>query len=46
MSLYRSSYEVTGDGPRFLVNTLVENAGPSPISVVLNWQAALGARER
>jgi Tol biopolymer transport system component len=39
-SPYRSNYEVAGDG-RFLVNTLVEGAASSPISVVLNWTTGL-----
>ena len=43
-SLWRSSYEVVGDGRRFLVNTLVEDAGPAPITVVLDWAADLGRR--
>jgi hypothetical protein len=33
-------YDVTADGQRFLVNTLVE-AHPPPITVVLNWTAGL-----
>lgn len=40
-SLYRSDYEVVGDGRRFLVNTLVEGAASTPITVVLNWTAGL-----
>ena len=40
-SVYRSQYEVVGDGRRFLVNTLDDGAGFSPITVVLNWTAGL-----
>jgi len=40
-SIYRMNYDVTADGARFLVNTLVEGAGSSPINVVLNWPAGL-----
>jgi hypothetical protein len=36
------SYDVTGDGQRFIVLTPFEQAQVrSPITVVLNWQAAL-----
>jgi Tol biopolymer transport system component len=38
-------YAVTVDG-RFLLNSLVAEAAHSPITVILNWQAALEARER
>jgi dipeptidyl aminopeptidase/acylaminoacyl peptidase len=34
-------YSVTGDGQRFLVNTLVGESTPVPFTVVLNWAAAL-----
>jgi eukaryotic-like serine/threonine-protein kinase len=37
----RSSYDVTGDGKRFLINTQIKNADPQPMSVILNWDAAL-----
>jgi eukaryotic-like serine/threonine-protein kinase len=37
----RNHYVVTGDGERFLVNTLVEDAVRSPAAVVLNWTAEL-----
>jgi hypothetical protein len=33
-------YDVTADG-RFLVNTAAEEALSAPITVVVNWQAAL-----
>jgi Tol biopolymer transport system component len=34
-------YDVTADGQRFLVNTLVEEASPEPITLLLNWPALL-----
>ena len=34
-------YAVTADGQRFLVNTLAEDRTYAPISLVLNWTAAL-----
>jgi hypothetical protein len=34
-------YDVTADGQRFLVNTLVEAPPPPPITIVLNWTAGL-----
>jgi Tol biopolymer transport system component/tRNA A-37 threonylcarbamoyl transferase component Bud32 len=41
-SFWRMNYDVTADGSRFLVTTPVEgSARPSPLSVVLNWPAAL-----
>jgi Tol biopolymer transport system component len=40
-SSYRMNYDVAADGSRFLVSTPVEGAGTSPITVVLNWPAAL-----
>ena len=36
-----SDYDVTADGQRFLVNTLVEQNARSPVTVVLNWTADL-----
>jgi serine/threonine protein kinase len=39
------TYAVSRDGRRFLGNTVVSDAS-QPIVVVLNWQSALGARER
>lgn len=38
---YRNSYAATGDGQRFLVNTAVTEASSPPITVVVNWTAAL-----
>ena len=34
-------YAVTGDGQRFLVNTLVGESAPVPFTVVMNWTAGL-----
>ena len=36
-----SDYAVTADGQRFLLNSLIEEASHSPITVVLNWAAGL-----
>ena len=33
-----SSWDVSPDGQRFLVNTPVENATTPPITVALNWK--------
>jgi hypothetical protein len=40
----RYPYDVSADGQRFLVNTIVEAAAPSPITLVVNWAAALHAQ--
>jgi Tol biopolymer transport system component len=37
----RYSYAVSPDGQRFLVNTLAEQPGAAPITLVVNWPAAL-----
>ena len=37
----RSPYDVSADGQRFLINTVVEAVAPSPITLVVNWAAAL-----
>jgi serine/threonine protein kinase len=37
----RSNYVPTRDGQRFLINTHNRDAAPTPITVVLNWQAGL-----
>jgi serine/threonine protein kinase/Tol biopolymer transport system component len=34
---YRTSYAVSPDGQRFLINGVAENATPPPITVVVNW---------
>jgi Tol biopolymer transport system component len=36
-----SDYDVTADGQRFLVSTLVEQNARSPVTVVMNWMADL-----
>jgi hypothetical protein len=38
---YRSNYVPAADGQRFLVNTVVEGSDAPPITVVLDWMAAL-----
>jgi hypothetical protein len=40
------SYDVSADGQRFLINSDGAQFASSPLTVVLNWQAALEARER
>ena len=35
------SYDVTRGGQRFIVNTSLENDRVSPITVIVNWPAAL-----
>ena len=35
------SYDVTPDGRRLLINTVVEQAEQPAITVVVNWQAGL-----
>jgi serine/threonine protein kinase/Tol biopolymer transport system component len=37
----RYPYDVSKDGQHFLVNTIVEAAAPSPITLVVNWASAL-----
>ena len=39
--LFRSFYDASLDGQRFLVNNLPEQTTASPITVVLNWTAGL-----
>ncbi len=34
-------YDVTSDGRRFIVSTVVEDTAPTPMTVVLNWNAGL-----
>ena len=38
---YTHPYDVTADGERFLVNALAEETAAVPITVVVNWTAAL-----
>jgi serine/threonine protein kinase/Tol biopolymer transport system component len=42
----RQQYAVAGNGDRFLVNTIVQPAIPTPVTIVLNWQSGLSAREK
>ena len=42
----RAQYAVTAKGDRFLVNTVVARPAPTPITVVLNWSAALEQSRR
>jgi hypothetical protein len=44
-SYARNQYDVTPDGQRFLINQPWGDASASSITVVVNWQAALSARE-
>ena len=34
-------YTVTADGQRFLINTLVDESGGAPLTVVVNWTEGL-----
>ena len=36
-----TQHDVSADGQRFLVNTLVEEEGTTPITLVLNWLEGL-----
>jgi len=45
VSSFRTHYVPSRDGRRFLINTPTGDAAMVPITVVLNWQAALTARE-
>jgi Tol biopolymer transport system component len=38
VSVFRQQYAVTGDGRRFLFNTLVDDNRVSPITIIQNWQ--------
>jgi len=35
------SYDVSADGQRFIVNTRIEDTASTPVTVVVNWTAAL-----
>lgn len=41
--MFRAQYEVSPDGQRFLMNTLVEEAA-SPLTILLNWRPPLGSQ--
>jgi hypothetical protein len=43
---FKQQYDVARDGQGFLLNVPLEETAASAISLVLNWQSALGARER
>ena len=45
VSSVRTHYVPSRDGRRFLINTPTDDAAMVPITVVLNWQSALSARE-
>ncbi len=34
-------WDISPDGKRFLINTALEEAASSPVTVVLNWQTAM-----
>ncbi|MGB9075179.1 MAG: protein kinase [Terriglobales bacterium] len=36
------SYDVSGDGQRFLIATKVDEAGAAPLSILLNWASGMG----
>jgi hypothetical protein len=38
---YSTDYAVTGDGKRFLVNTVVDQPTRPAMTVILNWRAPL-----
>jgi hypothetical protein len=40
----RANYAVTRDGQKFLIDTLTDESGSIPTTVVLNWEAALSRR--
>jgi Tol biopolymer transport system component len=35
------SYDVTGDGQKFLINTKVDEANAAPLSIILNWASEM-----
>jgi dipeptidyl aminopeptidase/acylaminoacyl peptidase len=43
-AIARPEYDVSPDGQRFLVNTLVGESSDTPITVVVNWTAALNKK--
>jgi hypothetical protein len=42
---YPTSYDVTADGQRFLIDTVRPDTGPN-LSIVVNWAAASGVMTR
>jgi hypothetical protein len=41
LGFFFSSYDASADGQRFLVNTLVGEGVSPPLTVIINWTAAL-----
>jgi hypothetical protein len=41
VNLNAYAYDVSADGQRFLVNTLMQEATSAPITIVVNWTAGL-----
>jgi len=37
----RFSYDVSGDGQRFLINTKLDEANVAPLSIHLNWASEM-----
>jgi hypothetical protein len=35
------SYDVTGDGQKFLINTKVDEPNAAPLAIVLNWASEM-----
>ena len=40
----KQQYDVSSDGQRFIINTLIEENSSSPITVILNWMTARSRR--
>ena len=40
----RANYELTRDGQKFLIDTVIDDAAPIPTTVVLNWPAVSSHR--
>jgi hypothetical protein len=40
------AFNVSADGQRFLLSSAPDQQSAEPLTLILNWQAALGARER
>jgi hypothetical protein len=36
------SYDVTGDGQKFLVNAKLDTSSAAPLSIILNWPSEMG----
>lgn len=37
-----NSYDLTGDGQKFLINTRVDEPNAAPLSIILNWASEMG----